>query len=202
MQETSRGPSPGDESSLPTEEALAAAREGSAKEIGKLLEACRVYLQAIAGEELPPGLQAKLGASDLVQDTLLKGTEHFPEFKGTTRAELARWLRRILKNHLENLKEAYGAQMRDVSREHPAGAELADPWSQSPSHEALTQEEQLRLETALGRLNEEARRVVFLRHRENRTFAQIGDELGKTEEAARKIWFRAVEKLQQAMRHR
>jgi RNA polymerase sigma-70 factor, ECF subfamily len=51
----------------------------------------------------------------------------------------------------------------------------------------------------LAVLPDESRTVILLRHRDDRTFAQIGAAIEKSEEAARKIWVRAVEKLQQAL---
>jgi RNA polymerase sigma-70 factor (ECF subfamily) len=46
---------------------LPAARAGSREALGEVLEACRGYLLLLAQEELDPALQAKGGASDLVQ---------------------------------------------------------------------------------------------------------------------------------------
>src|SRR5262249_25191343 len=51
---------------------LNAARAGSAQALGEALEACRGYLLQIARQELDADLQAKGGASDLVQETFLK----------------------------------------------------------------------------------------------------------------------------------
>src|SRR5438874_1673797 len=48
---------------------LPAARNGSAQALGDALEACRVYLLAVAEHELDPELRGKGGASDLVQET-------------------------------------------------------------------------------------------------------------------------------------
>jgi RNA polymerase sigma-70 factor (ECF subfamily) len=168
-------------------------------DVGRLLESFRPYLLAIAQAEFPSGLAGKLGASDVVQDTIVKGLERFSQFEGTTREEFARWLRSILRNHLANVVDAYAAQKRDVSREQEGSSGIADPFFASPSGAALTREESNRLATALATLPEDARRVILLRHRDDRTFAQIGAILDKSEEAARKIWVRAVGKLQRAL---
>lgn len=200
MPETLCGPSGAEPpSSLPVDASLIAAREGDDADIGRLLESFRSYLAVIAQAELPSGLAGKLGASDVVQDTLIKGFERFPQFAGSTREEFARWLRAILRNQIANVVEAFSAQKRDISRERPGHDGLADPWQPSPSGAALSREEWARLETALAGLPEEYRRVILLRHRDDRTFAQIGVALEKSEEAARKLWVRAVERLQQAL---
>src|SRR5438445_4152014 len=52
---------------------LSAARDGSRDALGRVLEACRRYLLFVARHELNEDLQAKGGASDLVQETFLEG---------------------------------------------------------------------------------------------------------------------------------
>jgi DNA-directed RNA polymerase specialized sigma24 family protein len=57
------------------------------------------------------------------------------------------------------------------------------------------------LETAISRLSDEFREAILLRHRDNLTFAEIGLRLRTTEDAARQIWARAVQCLQQELPH-
>ena len=169
-------------------------------ETGQLLEEFRPYLTAIAMAELPEAMACKLGASDVVQETILKGFESFASFRGSTKEELAGWLRTILLHVLANFQKAYRSQKRDLHLEVPADSQLVNPRQESPSHAALTCEQWSGLECALSQLSEESRTAVLLRHRENLTFAEIGIRLGKSEEAARKIWARAIEQLQKKLR--
>jgi RNA polymerase sigma-70 factor (ECF subfamily) len=164
-----------------------------------LLETFRPYLAAIARDVLPADLGGKVGASDVVQETIIKGYERFAQFQGTTREEFARWLRAILRNHIANVIEAYNVQKRDVSREQPGNSGVADATCFSPSGAALSREEQERLNAALASLPAVSQTVILLRHRDDYTFAEIGAAIDKSEEAARKIWTRAVERLQLAL---
>lgn len=182
------------------QDSLAAARDGVAHNIGELLQSCRPYLLAIAMAELPGDLQGKLGTSDLVQETLVKGVERFGTFQGGTPEELAGWLRRILLNQLANVVKAYGTEKRWVVREQAADSALADAQQLSPSGAALSREEWDLLQDALGRLSGEAREVILMRHRGNLTFAQIGANLGKSEDAVSKIWARGIDSLQRELR--
>ena len=68
---------------------LPAAQAGSREALGQVLEACRAYLLLIAREELDPALQAKGGASDLVQQTFLEAQRDFARFQGDSRSLLA-----------------------------------------------------------------------------------------------------------------
>ena len=86
---------------------LAAARAGSSEALGELLEAFRGYLLVIARAELAPDLQAKRGASDLVQDTFADAKRDFSQFVGNSEAELRAWLRRILLNRLASFASSF-----------------------------------------------------------------------------------------------
>ena len=52
---------------------------------------------------------------------------------------------------------------------------------------------------AIAELPDDYRRVIELRSRENRTFQEIGCELNRSPDAARMLWFRAIESLRQAL---
>src|SRR5690349_15212079 len=98
---------------------LVQARTGSVDSLGRALEACRGYLLLIAQQELEPELQAKGGASDLVQETFLKAHRHFGRFHGDSEAELLAWLRRLLLNNLIDFRR----QLRTAKRQ--AGKEIS-----------------------------------------------------------------------------
>ena len=176
-------------------DSLAAVREGNAGRVGELLDFCRPYLLAIAQAELPSDLHGKVGASDLVQETLARGIEHFDDFRGVSPEELAGWLRRILLNHLANVRKAYATGKRASNREQEADSGLADGLQIDPRSELIRREEEARLETALSRLPREYQQVIRMRHQENRSFAEIGAAIDKSEDAAGKVWARALKRL-------
>jgi RNA polymerase sigma-70 factor (ECF subfamily) len=185
---------------------LPAARAGSREALGELLEACRRYLLCIAQQELDPELQAKGGASDLVQETFLEAQRDFPRFHGHTEAELLAWLRQLLRFHLSKFQRQYrGTQKRQVGREvalatgdssgeQDGGLSAGMP---TPSDEAIQREEDQALQEALTRLPEHYRRVIVLRHQEERSLEEIGQLMERSPEAVRKLWARAVERLQE-----
>jgi RNA polymerase sigma-70 factor (ECF subfamily) len=183
---------------------LSAARAGSPEALGQALEACRGYLLLIARHEMGADLQAKAGASDLVQETFLEAQRDFARFHGDSAMELRAWLRRLLLNNLATFARDYRATAkRAVGREValpqgnpstiPALAEAAD----SPSRVAMAQEEADALRRVLERLPEDYRLALLLRHLEELPFEEIGRRLNRTANAARKLWARAVEMLQE-----
>jgi RNA polymerase sigma-70 factor (ECF subfamily) len=187
---------------------LPAARNGSASALGDALEACRVYLQAIAERELDPVLRAKGGASDLVQETFLEAHKDFARFKGDTEAALLGWLRRMLLNNLANFRRSYrGTQKRRAGREvvllagdssHLAVEKLpAD--SLTPSRRLMAAEDDAEMHGALARLSADDREVIRLRYQEDRPFGEIARLMGRSENAVQKLWLRAVERLQREL---
>jgi RNA polymerase sigma-70 factor (ECF subfamily) len=52
------------------------------------------------------------------------------------------------------------------------------------------------LHRVLGRLPAEYRVVLLLRHQDELTFEEVGRRMERSAEAARKLWARAVERLQ------
>jgi len=186
---------------------LTAARAGSAEALGQALEACRGYLLLIAQQELDKDLQAKGGASDLVQETFLKAQRHFAQFQGQSEGDLKAWLRQMLLNNMADFTRLYRSTAkrrlgREVSLETDSSA--AGPASRgptadgpSPSSQAMDQEQAHAIQEALERLPADYRQVIVYRYHEERSFEEIGRLLNLTPNAARKLWLRAIKRLQQ-----
>jgi RNA polymerase sigma-70 factor (ECF subfamily) len=182
------------------------ARTGSTEALGQLLEVCRPYLLLVANQELPPELRGKVGASDLVQETCLRAYDKFGDFHDNGRAELVAWLRRILLNSVADLKRRYCAtDKRQLAREIilPAGVTMealhVPAPGPSPSSVVTDAEQDAALQGALERLPEPYRQVVLWRNYDRLPFEEIGRRLDRSAEAARKLWVRAIEQLQQSL---
>ena len=185
---------------------VAAARAGSREALGRALEDCRRYLLAIAERQLDPDLRSKGGASDLVQETFLEAQRDFARFQGSSPDELRAWLRQVLLHNVGAFTHRFrGTTKRAVGREVAlaAGGSSADLGPDlagstlTPSGVAIEHEQAVALRRALERLPEEYRRVVVLRFEEGRSFEEIGRLTGRSPDAARKVWSRAMERLRQ-----
>jgi RNA polymerase sigma-70 factor (ECF subfamily) len=190
------------------DECIAAAQQGSREALGRLLELCRPYLLLISNEELESGLHPKAGASDLVQETFLEAQQGFRAFQGTSEPELLAWLRAILRNNLANLTRRYrGTEKRCIDREVPLQFTGQDDLpiggpnceNHSPSCQVMAREQLEALQRALERLPADYRLAVRLHHQEGRTFEEIGAIMSRSAEAVRKLWSRAIERLQQEL---
>jgi RNA polymerase sigma-70 factor (ECF subfamily) len=184
------------------DESIEAARRGSLEAFGALIETCRGYLLSIANQELPPDLQRKLGASDLVQETVCEAQQCFHQFSGLRREEFLAWVRTILLHNLSNTRRAFReASKREIAREmsldgSDPGIKRALVTREPPPAEATLAKEQLEMvQAAIRRLPTPYCDVIYMRHRDHQSFAEIGQCLGRTADAARKLWQRAVERL-------
>ncbi len=172
---------------------------------GRLLDGCRQYLLMIANDVIGTDLRAKVGASDLVQDTFLEAHRHFAGFRGETQAELHAWLKEILECRLSNLRRAYlktakRGGRREVAIETLTSASegtgnVLESHGPSPSRHAIRSDMVQGLEAALLRLPEHYRLAVAWRHHERLPWGEIGTRLGCTAEAARMVWRRALEQM-------
>jgi RNA polymerase sigma-70 factor (ECF subfamily) len=187
---------------------IQAARNGAREALGHALEACRFPLLFAARQGLPRKLQVKVAPSDLVQQTLLEAHRDFARFHGQTQAELLAWLRQLLRNNLLDVsRQFFQTEKRSLCQEVSlgAGSSSACPADrvaaaqQSPSAQLILREEAQRVERALDRLPEDYRQVVVLRSREELPFAEIGPKMGRSADAARKLWAAAIERLQDEM---
>jgi RNA polymerase sigma-70 factor (ECF subfamily) len=184
------------------------AREGSGEALGRLLEWCRQYLLLVANRELPADIQGKLSSSDLVQETFLKAHDNFACFRGHTEEELLGWLAQILRNTLASAKRYYLiADKRQIGLEvtlhtsNPLASMVngvQDP-GPSPSGHALAREAEEDLMQVLDQLPKLYRQVIYWKNWDRRSFEEIGRLTGRSAEAARQLWRRAVEQLQHCL---
>jgi RNA polymerase sigma-70 factor (ECF subfamily) len=198
---TNAGPDP--------EPLLLLARAGHGPALGQLLELYRNYLMLLARLQIGRRLQGKADSADLVQETFLQATEHFPQFRGTSEAEqLAAWLRQILVSRLAKLVRHYcNTQRRDVRMEH----QLADEMEQSsrslglvapgstPSQRAYRREQSVLLGDALGRLPEDYREVLVLHHLQGLTLAEVARHMGRSLDSIKKLWLRGLARLRRVL---
>ncbi|MFL5244965.1 MAG: RNA polymerase sigma factor [Gemmataceae bacterium] len=199
-------------SALPSDSArhvevwLSAARKGQNDSLGLILELARHYLLEIANAELGADLQAKAGASDLVQQTFLEAQRDFGQFHGINEGDLRAWLRQILLNNVASFQRQFRhTEKRQVGKELPLGEaefhkHVQNGATETPSETAMAHERHEAVAQALAALPERYRQVLQLRQREGLTFAAIGITMQRSEEAAQKLWVRALEQLEKELR--
>jgi len=184
------------------ERLLEQARGGDDAALGRLLELYRNYLRLLARSLIGGALQAKFDPSDVVQEAFLKAHADFKGFLGQGEPELVAWLRSILVHRLADLARHHKARGRDLRREESLEAMLERSsldvqhalagLSQAPSSLALKREQSVLLAEALERLPEDYREVFVLRNLEQVPIEEIATRMGRSPNAVRKLWTRAL----------
>ena len=162
------------------------------------LEYFRGYLSTLARIHFHRDLQARVDPEDVVQQTMLEAHASAKHFRGSTEAEQAAWLRRILAANLSNLSRDHRRACRDVKRELPI-ADFLDQSSRalvqivaadqpSPSSLFEKQDQMLRVAGALAELPTEEQDVIVLRCCEGLSLIDIGTRLDvSTKTVARRL---------------
>ena len=163
----------------------------------------------IARLQLEPRLQAKVDASDIVQQTLLEAHEQRGQFRGTKRAEFAAWLKRILVHNLLDQVKAFRRGKRDIAREQQLEASLNQSTvrleacivaeQSSPSMTVQRNEEGLRLSDALARLPDAQREALVLQHWHDWSVSEIAQHMGRSRTAVAGLLKRGLQKLREEL---
>jgi RNA polymerase sigma-70 factor (ECF subfamily) len=163
-------------------------------------------LFCLAENEISPDLRQKIGISDLVQSACLDIHQRLADFRGSTVEQWRLWLKRMMIHDLQDARRRFvAAQRRDVRRERTLAMDdgpafdVCDP-HHSPRASLIGKEESEALRTALARLPEDYRTVLRLRNWECLPLAEVGRRMNRSEEAARKLWSRAIMRLQDELK--
>lgn len=188
---------PWDEMDWPT--LLDAARAGVGDAWGEMLGRLHGYCLLVAGNQLSPDLRPKIGASDIVQKSLLEAFARFRSFQGQSETDVRAWLATIIShNAIDAARHFRDAQRRSHRREQPlddaASFRLAarDP---SPSLAMRRSEEDAALRRAITSLSPAQQAVLEFRYRDRLDYGAIAAALDVSEVAARKTYSRAIDAL-------
>ena len=151
-------------------------------------------------------LRSKLESIDVVQDVLMSALKDLGDFKYKTQGDFLRWLSRIAENRLRGYLQRLHANKRDIRKEvrfdgyRPTAedsvvAALHAIVTTTPSAIMSKREDLDKLAKAIDKLKPEYRQVIVLARIEGLSYKEIGDQLGKSSEAVRKLVARALEEL-------
>ena len=187
---------------VPDRALLDAARAGDQAALGRLMDLFRTYLLGVAEVELAPGVRPKAQPSDVVQDAFLEAYRVFDKFAGADPEQFRAWLRGILLHKVSDAHKRYlDAAKRGRDREETldAARDAVAGDGPTPSDAASRVEEARLVAAALGRLDPTDRQVIVWRNWDAVPFAEIGRRLGRSEDAARMLFARALERFQAAL---
>ena len=182
-------------------ELLVQSKAGCPESFEKMAQEIYGYLTLVANRQLGSQLQAKLGASDIVQSGLMKAFGSIQSFRGSTEAEFRGWLQQIILNTLRKQSRRYQSQKRLIDREQGLD-DLQLSRQATPDQFVISQEQQKLLRGFVSELSPAAQRVIEMRYRFGYSLPKIAQILNVNESKIRRISQTAVEELKaQFARH-
>lgn len=167
------------------------------------------YLRMLARTRMRRAYQAKVGASDMVQQAMMQAVQGFEGFRGTTEGELLAWLRQILAHHLCHLDRDLHRDKRDIRREQSMEQKLAassmrleglltgdDP---TPSQNVALGESVIQISQAIARLPEPQADAVRLHYLEGMKLSEVAAELDKSTGAVAGLLHRGMKTLRKQL---
>ena len=177
------------------------ARQGNRAALQALLSP---YLPALTGfVRLRMGpLQLRESSADVVQSVCCQVIEGLDQLEGDSEPVFKRWLYSIALNKILDKRKHHTRQKRDLARDVAIDTKVEDTdllqcyaAVATPSREAMAGEEIARIEKAFDALPDDYREVLIMSRIMSLTSAEIGERLGKSEEASRQLLFRARARL-------
>lgn len=183
--------------------------------LGRLLVDYTHYLSWTARNCLDDRIRHRVSEADVVQETFANAIKYFDNFRGTSTAEFASWLRKILINCVARQTERHLVTAgRDARREISLQAlqqradkstySMIDLVSNDRSPSARIEDFE-RLHALIGiveQLSPEQRDCVKMRHLDGLSFREVAHELNCSETAARMRYSRGIEKIKSAASRR
>jgi RNA polymerase sigma-70 factor (ECF subfamily) len=197
-----------DNNSADTARLLEQARTGDRTALNEVFARHRERLRRMVELRLDRRLQARIDASDVIQEAYVEAVTRLEDYLREPSYPLFLWLRLIVGERLLKLHRFHlGTKMRDAGMEVsiyrgalPAASSAALAAQllgehTSPTQAAVRAERMMRLQEALKTLDSMDREVLSLRHFEEMTLAETALSLGIEESAAAKRYIRALKRL-------
>ena len=166
------------------------------------------WLRGYVDKRLGAFLRARGDADDYLQDAVLDFLRDGPRFQVRDGDQFRALLARITENTLRDRNDWFRRKRRHlatgarvtVGRDSVLPLDPALQQSTTPSRDATRTEVRDWVRLALELLEAEDRKIILAREYDDRSFVQIGEELGMTANAVRMRWVRAVARLADVMK--
>lgn len=175
------------------------ARDGSQEALAAIFERHGAAVRGYIEKRLPAELRRKIAPEDVLQETWMVAAERLTEFEDRGEGALKAWLLRIadLKAR-ESIRAFLGtrkrAEVREISRHGRPDTAAFVAAGPSPSEVAQGNELREAASRAMAALPEDYRDILRLVQSEGLTLRDAALRMGRTHDAAKKLYGRALRK--------
>ncbi|TWU08568.1 sigma-70 family RNA polymerase sigma factor [Stieleria varia] len=167
------------------------------------------YLRMLARTQMRRAYQAKIGASDMVQQAMLQAVQGLDGFRGATEAEFRAWLRQILARHLCHLDRDLHRDKRDIRREQSMEQKLAQSSMRlegllagrgpTASQQFVLGENVIQVADAINRLPGTQADAVRLHYLDGLKLSEVAEQMGKSTGAVAGLLHRGMKTLRRQL---
>jgi len=172
--------------------------------LGKLFEENRPRLLSMLQRRIDDSLAARIDPDDVLNEAFLDARSKYPRFKEQASMTPYAWLYRIVLDTLIRLWRQHNRLGRDVHREMPfperSSLQLGLGLIQrraSPSSAAANAEVQRAVRQTVELLKEKDRQLLWMRHQDGLSYAEIASVLDVTDNAAMVRYTRALKRFKE-----
>ncbi len=178
-------------------------RLGDERAFRVLTERHRGVLEARIRDALPRGLRRRVDAQDVLQEALLVAFRRREEFENRGEPAFRHWLLAIVelkaREHVRHHRQtAKRSTRREVTRSGRRDTGLFPAAQASPSQVAIGLETGRLAREALTELSEDYREVLRLTREQRMSLRDAADCMGRTHEATKKLYGRALARFWEA----
>ncbi len=181
----------------PEHDLVRRAKAGDAAALGELFDQYVGGVAALVRRRLPLALRRKISVSDIVQETRIAAFDNCGAFEDRGDGAFRAWLtgiaemevRRTIRHYAATAKRAAGREVTRGGRGETAGFAAH---GSSPSEVAIASELHARALSALETLPEDYREVLRLTQFDGRTLREAAERMGRSREAVKKLYGRAM----------
>jgi RNA polymerase sigma factor (sigma-70 family) len=165
-------------------------------------------LEKHIASRLPAAIRNHVPIDDVIQSVWESCFESFPQATIWDDRALAGWVRSITNCRIVDAVRDFGRRgvkdglipefARDASSMQPLLAAIAAE-QETPSHAASSKEAIASLHVAIASLPRERQKVIWMRHLEGRSHAEIAQRLGKPLSAVNSLLYNAMRQLRREM---
>ena len=167
------------------------ARRGGSEDLDAFYERCARKLLPLIRLRLGRTLRREMESRDILQTVLCKSFQRIDQVNDP--GAVIGWMARIADNEIRDQADFHQRKKREAAMRAPLedAADVPAPVRQALS-QAILSEQAKALEIALDAMPEHARELIILRKLEELTFPEIAKRLGKSEDACRVAFARAM----------
>src|SRR5262245_3156403 len=170
--------------------------------LGRLFEEHRPKLVAMVQRRMDPALAGRIDAESVVNEAFLQARRKWAGFEERSSSSSYAWLYRIVRDCLIEAWRRETRGPRDVRRDMPwpdqssvqMGLGLINSGT-SPSNALVREELREHVRQVMALLREKDREILWMRHADELSYAEIATVLGIEENAAHQRYHRALGRL-------